>query len=84
MREKAVDKEVEKFAAKWFVPFEDVKYEVYHYKDGQIANENILKSKADFAAYKEVNAGAMKFEFYDNLIEDFHNNLMPEIMPLID
>lgn len=83
MRENAVDKEVEKFAKKWFVPFEDVKYEVYHYQDGQIANENILKSKADYTAYRAANPDVMKFEFYDNLIEDFKNSLMPEIMPLI-
>lgn len=82
MRENAIDKEVKKFSEKWFIPFEDVKYEVYHYKDGQMANENIIKNKADFAAYKAANPDAMKFEFHDNLIEDFHNNLMPEILPL--
>lgn len=34
--------------------FEDVKYEVYNFKDGNLANENSLKSKIDYDRYKEM------------------------------
>lgn len=84
MREDAVDKEIKKYADKWYIPFEDVKYEAYHYKDGEMANENMVKEAADFSAYKAANPDAMKFEFHDDLIEDFHQNLMPEIVQLLD
>ena len=84
MREDAVDKEIKRYADKWYIPFEDVKYEAYHYKDGEMANENMVKEAADFTAYKAANPDAMKFEFHDDLIDDFHQNLMPEIVQLLD
>mgnify|MGYP000659394311 CR=1 FL=1 len=34
MRYAAIDREIEKFAEKWFVPFEAVKYEVFNFKEG--------------------------------------------------
>lgn len=84
MREEAVDKEIRKYADKWYIPFEDVKYEAYHYKDGEMANANMVKEAADFKAYKAANPEAMKFEFHDELIDDFHKTLMPEIMAMIE
>ncbi len=45
MRYNAIDKEIEKFAVKWFVGFDDVKYEVFNFKDGELANENKLAQK---------------------------------------
>ncbi len=84
MREDAVDKEIRKFAEKWYIPFEDVKYEAYNYKDGAISNANQLKNSADFAAYKEANPGVLKFEFQEELIEDFQQTLMPEIVQLLN
>ena len=44
MRYELIDKEIGEFSKKWFLPFEDVKYEVYNFKDGNLANENSLKS----------------------------------------
>ena len=84
MREDVIDKEVRKFSEQWYVPFEDVKYEAYHYKDGEMANANIIREKADFAAYKVANPGVMKFEYHSDLIEDFHKKLMPEIRSMMD
>ena len=84
MREEAVDREIKKYADKWYIPFDDVKYEAYHYKDGEMANANMVKEAADFTAYKAENPEAMKFEFHDDLIEDFHKTLMPEISQLLD
>lgn len=84
MREDAIDKELKKFSAKWFIPFEDVKYEAYNFKDGEMSNANLLKNAADFAAYREANPGVMKFEFQENLIEDFQQTLMPEIVQLLE
>ncbi|MCR5322158.1 MAG: HsdR family type I site-specific deoxyribonuclease [Lachnospiraceae bacterium] len=84
MRYSAIDAEIKKFAVKWFVDFEDVKYEVFNYKDGELANENKLKEKADYAAYKNATEDPMpKFKFNGAMIRDFKENLMPEIEPLI-
>ena len=80
----AIDKELEKFATKWFIDFEDVKYEAFNYRDGELANENKLKENADYAAYKEATEDALpKFKFNGALIRDFKEELMPIILPLI-
>ena len=80
MRYAAIDKEIKEFADKWFIPFEDVKYEVFNFKDGELANENKLKEQADYAAYKEQIPGALpKFKFNGALIREFKEVLMPEI-----
>lgn len=85
MRYAAIDKEIEKFATKWFVPFDDVKYEAYNYKDGELANENKLKELADYTSYKDATLDALpKFKFNGALIRDFKEVLMPEISPLIE
>lgn len=85
MRYQAIDKEIEKFSSKWFVPFDDVKYEAYNFRDGELANENKLKELADYAAYKESVPDALpKFKFNGALIRDFKDNLMIEISPLLD
>ena len=85
MRYAAVDKEVERFAKKWYLPVEDVRYEVYNFKDGQLSNENKLKEKVDYATYKAENDPAfMKFKLYSMMIRDFKEELMMEIEPLID
>lgn len=83
MRYTAIDKEIRKFATKWFIDFEDVKYEAYNFKDGELANENKLKENADYAAYKEATEDALpKFKFNGALVRDFKESLMPEIGPL--
>ena len=84
MRYAAIDKEIEAFAKRWFIDFDDVKYEAYNFKDGELANENKLKEKADYAAYKKATPGAMpKFKFNGALIRDFKEVLMPEILLLL-
>ncbi len=82
MRYAAVDAEVRKYAEKWYLDFEDVRYEAYHFRDGELANENKLKDSADYARYKEEDA-LPKFKFRKLMIEEFRNVLMPEIAPLI-
>ncbi len=84
MRHSAVDKEIKAFSEKWFVGFENVKYEVYHFKDGELANENKLKENADYGAYKEsVENPLAKFRFNRELIKDFKENLMREVEELL-
>ena len=84
MRYSAIDKELKKFATKWFVNFEDVKYEAYNFKDGELANENKLKENANYAAYKDATEDALpKFKFNGALIRDFKEELMPIISPLL-
>ena len=83
MRYAAIDKEIEKFAAKWYIPFEDVKYEAYNFKDGELANENKLKELADYSAYKAATENALpKFKFNGAMISEFKDVMMPEISPL--
>lgn len=85
MRNSAIDKEVEIFSKKWYIDFENVKYEALQYKDGEIANESKLKECADFSKYKEESEKPLpKFKFNKALIQDFKENLMPVIEPLID
>ena len=84
MRYNAIDKEIEKFAAKWFVGFDDVKYEVFNFKDGELANENKLKENADYSAYKNSTENALpKFKFNRVLEDDFKESLMATVLPLI-
>ena len=84
MRYTAIDKEIEKFAEKWFIDFDDVKYEAYNFRDGELANENKLKENADYSSYKEATENALpKFKFNGELIKDFKEELMPVILPLL-
>nr|MCR5292809.1 DEAD/DEAH box helicase family protein [Eubacterium sp.] len=84
MRYEVVDKEIRKFAEKWFLDFEDVKYEVYNFRNGEMANATLLKDKADYAAYKEsVKEPLKKFKFNSTMIDEFKEVLMPEVGPLL-
>lgn len=84
MRYSAIDTEIRKFSEKWFVPFEDVKYEAFNFRDGELANENKLKESADYAAYKEATPDAMpKFKFNTALVREFKDELMEKVEPLM-
>ncbi len=85
MRYAVIDAEIRKYAQKWYLDFEDVKYEAFQFRDGELANENKLKDSADYAAYKEEKEDALpKFKFRKLMIDEFKNVLMQEIAPLID
>lgn len=84
MRYAAIEKEIEAFAEKWFVDFEDVRYEAFHYRDGELANENKLKERADYSEYKKSTDAPMpKFKFNSALIRSFKEDLMPIVEPLL-
>lgn len=84
MRYEAIDKEVKKFAEKWYLSFEDVKYEALNFKHGELTNASKLKESANYQAYKEHATKALpKFKFYATMIQDFKENLMPEINALL-
>lgn len=85
MRYAAIDAEIRKYAEKWYLDVEDVKYEVFHFRDGELANENKLKDSADYAAYKEEKEDALpKFKFRKLMIDEFKHVLMQEIEPLLE
>ncbi|MCM1184094.1 MAG: HsdR family type I site-specific deoxyribonuclease [Roseburia sp.] len=85
MRYAVIDAEIKRYAEKWYLNSEDIRYEAFHYSDGGLANENQLKDSADYAAYKRANESALpKFKFRKQMIDEFKNTLMPEIAPLID
>ncbi len=84
MRYAAIDTEIRKYAEKWYLDFEEVKYEAFHFRDGELANENKLKDSADYATYKEENEDALpKFKFRKLMVDEFKTMLMPEILPLL-
>jgi type I restriction enzyme R subunit len=77
--------ELQKYADRWFLDFEDVRYEAYNYKDGELANENKLKDSADYAAYREATPDALpKFKFRKAMIEEFREMMRTEICPLME
>ncbi len=84
MRHAVINEEIKKYAQKWYLSFEDVKYEVFNFKDCKLANENKLKDSANYAAYKKENNNALsKLKFRKAMIDEFKNALMPKIAPLI-
>lgn len=81
-RQAKIDEAIAAFAAKWFVSFDDVKYQIYHYTAGDEVNN--LKSSADYAAYaSQPGATLKKFQFFRQLKDDFKHGLMPEVEPLL-
>lgn len=85
MRYAAINREITAFAEKWYLRPEDVRYEVFNYKNGTLANENNLKEKANYTAYKEnTDNPLLKFKFRKTMIEDFKHKLMQNILPLLN
>ena len=84
MREVAIDEAVKAFAEKWYLDFDVVKYEVMHFRDGELANETRLKESVNYAAYKEACEDAVpKFKFRKMMVEEFRDGLMAEIGALV-
>ncbi|MDD6154091.1 MAG: HsdR family type I site-specific deoxyribonuclease [Eubacteriales bacterium] len=52
MRTEAIEGEILKFARKWFISPDVVRYEAYKYRNGVMEGESQLKDSADYAAYK--------------------------------
>lgn len=44
MRYAVIDAEIRKYSEKWYLDFEEVRYEAFHFRDGELANENKLFS----------------------------------------
>lgn len=85
MRQEAIDREVGTYAKKWFLDPEEVKFEVINFRDGELANETNLKEKADYAAYKASSENPMsKIKYRRSLIEEFKNDLMSSVQPLLN
>ena len=85
MKYKIIDDAIREFAQKWYLEDEDVKFEAYNYRDGMLANENVLKEKTDYKTYKEKSEEPMpKYKFRKTMVEEFKNDLMEEISPLIN
>ncbi|SEQ29702.1 type I restriction enzyme, R subunit [Lachnospiraceae bacterium RM5] len=75
-----IDALIGDFAKKWFLNFDDVKYEVYNYKYGELENANKLKESIDYEAYEKSTDNPMKkFKFRVEMIKDFKENLMYEL-----
>ena len=82
MRYDAIDTEIKTFAKLWNLNEDDVRYEVYNYRDGEMANENTFKDRA-YASYKEgVEEPMPKFKFRKIIVEKFKHDLMENVLPL--
>ena len=84
MRYDAIDTEIKTFAKQWNLNEDDVRYEVYNYRDGEMANENTFKDRA-YASYKEgVEEPMPKFKFRKIIVDKFKHDLMENVLPLRD
>ena len=84
MRYDAIDTEIRTFAKLWNLNEDDVRYEVYHYRDGKMENENTFKDRA-YASYKEgVEEPMPPFKFRKIIVEKFKHDLMENVLPLRD
>ena len=84
MRYDAIDTEIKTFAKLWNLNEDDVRYEVYHYRDGKMENENTFKDRA-YASYKEgVEEPMPPFKFRKIIVEKFKHDLMENVLPLRD
>lgn len=84
MRYEAIEKEINAFAKKWFIDPKEVWYHVQHFHNGIIDNETNLKNKAQYADYKaSVEHPMIKLQFKKALVEEFKNELMESISPLL-
>ena len=84
MRYDAIDTEIKTFAKLWNLNEDDVRYEVYNYRDGEMANENTFKDRA-YASYKEgVEEPMPKFKFRKIIVDKFKHDLMENVLPLRD
>ncbi|MCM1123935.1 MAG: HsdR family type I site-specific deoxyribonuclease [Eubacterium sp.] len=84
MRYSVIDQKIKSYAEKWHLGFEDVKYEVFNFRDGKIANENKLKDSADYAGYMAESGDALpKVRFRRQMIDEFKNVLIREVTPML-
>lgn len=85
MCEDAIYTEAMDFSDKWFIPADDVVYEIEHYRDGQMANAGKFKEKADYAEYKASTDNPVpKFKFTKEIQREFEEVLMPSVSPLVN
>ena len=86
-RNAVINKAIEKFADRWCMKVEDVRYEIGQYKRGEIKNESQFKEMPDYTAcmekMKQEGEKVSKFALRKNLVNEFKNVLMPEIEPLL-
>ena len=82
MRNKAVNEEILKFTEKWFLDFEEIRYEVLHYKDGKIENETNMKKKTYDMYKSHVDNPITKYKFYNIIVPEFRK-LVENITPLL-
>ena len=69
----------------WFIPADDVVYEIEHYCDGQMANAGKFKEKADYAGNKASTDNPVpKFKFAKEIHREFEEVLMPSVSPLVN
>ncbi len=85
MKQDVVDREVEAYAKNWCIDPDEVRYQVDNYRYGEIANEMCFREKADYAAYSASTKEPMsKLKYRKALIEDFKNDLMANVQPLLN
>ena len=84
MKSNCIERFVSDFCSTWCTSMDDVMYAAMHYHNGEIVNENVIKTNADFTSYKEKQDNLMpKFKYYNNMLQELKIILEKEIKPLL-
>ncbi|MDD5804297.1 MAG: type I restriction endonuclease subunit R [Clostridia bacterium] len=83
-KQDCVERIITDFCRTWHASKEDVMYAAVHYRNGQIPNESVIKSTADYTSYYETQERPLpKYTYYKRLIEELKKTLEEEVKPLL-
>ena len=84
MKHDCINQVVTDFCVTWYASKDDVIYAAFHYRNGEIPNESVIKSTINYTRYKESQEKALpKFKYYSQCMAELRKILDEEIKPLI-
>lgn len=84
MKHDCIDRVISDFCITWYASKEDVMYAAFHYRNGEIPNESVIKATIDYQSYKSTQEKALpKFRYYSQCMAELKKILEEEIRPLI-
>lgn len=83
MKKDAIDVVVSNFVDKWFVDRDAVIYAFEYHRNGEIPNENVIKTSIDYSTYQNsVENPLPKFKCLTTMISELKKIIKEEIIPL--
>lgn len=83
MKKDAIDVVVSSFVDKWFIEKDAVSYAVEYHRNGEIPNENVIKTSIDYSTYQNsVENPLPKFKCLTTMISELKKIIKEEIIPL--